>query len=458
MRFGAKVAVIIPALNEERSIGQALSAIPAWVDDVIVADNGSSDRTAEVARSRGARVVTEPRRGYGAACLAGIAALGDPDVVVFLDGDFSDYPEDMGRLVDPILRGEADLVAGSRILGEREPGSLTPQARFGNWLACNLIRLFWGARYTDLGPFRAIHAATLKDLQMRDLDYGWMVEMQIKATRAGYRVEEVPVRYRRRIGKSKISGTIKGVIGAGVKILLTIFKLALDLRGGRDRATDERLIIFTRYPEPGKTKTRLIPALGPEGAAELQRSMTEDTLNNARRLKTRRPVSLELRYEGGNKTLMQEWLGEHLTFRAQGGGDLGARMKRAFRDAFRAGARRIVIIGTDCPDLNSELLEAAFDALQRSDVVIGPANDGGYYLIGLRRPLPHLFDGIRWGSEEVLEQTLQRVREVEIHLSLLAWLSDVDRPEDLALYEQRKADHSAEALSNGYLYHHPRPQ
>jgi glycosyltransferase involved in cell wall biosynthesis len=189
MRFGAKVAVIIPALNEERSICQSLSAIPAWVDDVIVADNGSSDRTAEVARSRGARVVTEPRRGYGAACLAGIAALRNPDVVVFLDGDFSDYPEDMGRLVDPILRGEADLVAGSRILGE----------------------------------------------QMRDLDYGWMVEMQVKATRAGYRVEEVPVRYRRRIGKSKISGTINGVIGAGVKILLTIFKLALDLRGGQDQ-------------------------------------------------------------------------------------------------------------------------------------------------------------------------------------------------------------------------------
>jgi rSAM/selenodomain-associated transferase 1 len=259
--------------------------------------------------------------------------------------------------------------------------------------------------------------------------------MRSSIHRVRVRAKAFTCRYRRRIGKSKISGTIKGVIGAGVKILPTIFKLALGLRRGQNRAMDERLIVFTRYPEPGKTKTRLIPALGPEGAAELQRSMTEDTLNNARRLKTRRPVSLEVRYEGGNKTLMQEWLGQHLTFRSQGGGDLGARIKMAFHDAFRAGARRVVIIGTDCPNLNSELLETAFDDLQRSDIVIGPANDGGYYLIGLRRPLPQLFDGIRWGSDKVLEQTLQRAREANVHPSLLTTLSDVDRPEDLAFFE-----------------------
>ncbi len=228
MRFGARVAVVIPALNEERSIGWVVAAIPEWVDEIIVVDNGSTDRTAEVARAHRARVVSEPRRGYGSACLAGIAALGDPDVVVFLDGDFSDHPAEMSLLVDPIVRGEADLVAGSRVLGQRERCALTPQARFGNWLACLLIRLLWDARYSDLGPFRAIRTSVLKHLEMRDPDYGWMVEMQIKATREGWRVKEVPVSYRRRIGKSKVSGTLKGVVGAGTKILLTIFLFALD--------------------------------------------------------------------------------------------------------------------------------------------------------------------------------------------------------------------------------------
>ncbi len=452
------MSVIIPALNEERSIGAVITAIPEWVDEIIVADNGSTDRTAEIACMFGARVAPATRRGYGSACLAGIAALCDSDVVVFLDGDFSDYPEKMHVLVDPIISGDADLVAGSRVLGEREPGSLTLQARFGNWLACNLIRLFWGARYTDLGPFRAIRASTLRRLRMRDPDYGWMVEMQIKATRAGCRVEEVPVRYRQRIGRSKISGTIKGVIGAGTKILLTIFRFALGLYPAQGSVPDERLIIFTRYPEPGKTKTRLIPMLGAEGAAELQQSMTEHTLRNAMRVKTRRSVSLEVRYEGGSKMLMREWLGEHLTFRSQGDGDLGAKMARAFRDAFRAGAQRVVIIGTDCPSLNSELLEMAFDALLRSEIVIGPANDGGYYLIGLRRYVPQLFKRIQWGSEKVLEQTLRRAREVEIHTELLAPLSDIDRPEDLAFYEQEKADPSVEALIHGYIHHHSRSQ
>lgn len=244
MRFGARVSVIIPALNEAQSIGQVLGAIPDWVDEIIVADNGSTDCTVEIARARGARVVTAARRGYGSACLSGIAALQDADVVVFLDGDFSDFPEDMHLLVDPIISDDADLVAGSRVLGEAEPGALTPQARFGNWLACHLICLFWGVRYTDLGPFRAIRATTLRQLEMRDPDYGWMVEMQIKATRAGWRVKEVPVGYRRRIGRSKISGTIKGVVGAGTKILLTIFGFALGWHSTTDRHADERPVIY----------------------------------------------------------------------------------------------------------------------------------------------------------------------------------------------------------------------
>jgi glycosyltransferase involved in cell wall biosynthesis len=230
MRDNARIATIIPALNEEQAIGHVLDAIPEWVDERIVVDNGSRDRTPEAASDRGATVLHEPERGYGAACLRGIAALAGVDVVVFLDGDYSDYPEEMAALVDPILAGEAEMVIGSRVLGERERGALTPQARFGNWLSCLLMRLVWGARHTDLGPFRAIRFDTLQRLDMRDRNYGWTVEMQVKAAKRGVPVREVAVRYRKRIGKSKVSGTLKGVVLAGTKILYTIGREALSGR------------------------------------------------------------------------------------------------------------------------------------------------------------------------------------------------------------------------------------
>ena len=223
MRNEHKTAVIIPSLNEEKSIAKVIGEIPEWVDDIIVVDNGSVDRTAEVAASAGARVIPESRRGYGRACLTGIDALQEPDIVIFLDGDFSDHPDEMSTLVDPIAEGKADMVIGSRVIGERESGALSPQAHFGNWLSCKLMRFFWNVHYTDLGPFRAIRYDTLMKLDMRDPDYGWTVEMQIKAALHNVPSMEVPVRYRRRIGKSKVSGTVRGVIGAGTKILSTIF-------------------------------------------------------------------------------------------------------------------------------------------------------------------------------------------------------------------------------------------
>lgn len=226
MRKKSKVAVIIPALNEEMAISGVVAAIPAWVDEVIVVDNGSTDATAAMAREQGARVIQEPQRGYGAACLAGVAALTDSDLVVFMDGDGSDVPPEMPLLVDPLIQDRADLVIGSRVLGDRESGALTPQARFGNWLACRLIQLFWGQSYTDLGPFRAIRRQSLLALNMQDRDYGWTVEMQVKAVRRGLRIMEAPVSYRRRLGQSKISGTLRGVMGAGTKILYIIFREA----------------------------------------------------------------------------------------------------------------------------------------------------------------------------------------------------------------------------------------
>jgi glycosyltransferase involved in cell wall biosynthesis len=193
----------------------------------VVADNGSTDGTARVAREHGARVVHAPLRGYGNACLAALAALDSPDVVAFLDADFSDHPEELPAVLAPILEGRADLVIGSRMLGRREPGAMLPQALFGNRLATLLMRLLWGARFTDLGPFRAIRADSLRELHMADRDFGWTVEMQVKAARAGLRCVEVPVSYRRRVGRSKITGTLRGTLLASHKILTTILREAL---------------------------------------------------------------------------------------------------------------------------------------------------------------------------------------------------------------------------------------
>ncbi len=225
-----RVVVLIPALNEEKSIGKVLQALPRNSQIIpIVADNGSSDDTARVARENGARVVFEPRRGYGWACLAAMqeAEKCHPDIAVFLDADFSDYPQEIDKLIEPILANRADLVIGSRVLGKSDPGALLPQARFGNWLASFLISLFWRFKYTDLGPFRAIRWEALKALQMEDKTYGWTVEMQIKALIMGLRVTEIPVSYRKRIGKSKVTGTFSGTVKAGAKILWTIFKFGV---------------------------------------------------------------------------------------------------------------------------------------------------------------------------------------------------------------------------------------
>lgn len=229
-----RVSLVIPALNEERSLPLVLDALPREaLHEIVVVDNGSTDRTPDVARERGARVVPEPRRGYGSACLAGIAAADAPDVIVFVDADFSDHPDELPLVLGPILDGTADLVIGSRVTGRRERGALLPQARFGNWLATRLVRAFWGVAFTDLGPFRAVRADALRRIGMRDRDFGWTVEMQVKAARLGLRCVEVPVSYRSRIGKSKITGTVRGTVRAGIKILGTIFREAWADRRGR---------------------------------------------------------------------------------------------------------------------------------------------------------------------------------------------------------------------------------
>jgi len=225
-----KIKVIIPAFNEQNSIAKVVQDIPReWVSEIVVVNNNSQDSTAAVARETGVTVLDEPRQGYGHACLKGIAHVSaqaeKPDIIVFLDADYSDYPEELPEVVRPILEGRADLVIGSRALGKREKGSMTPQQVFGNWLATRLMGLFYGAKFTDLGPFRAVTFEALQKINMQDKTYGWTVEMQLKAAKLGMRSTEVPVRYRkRRTGVSKVSGTLKGTILAGYKIIWTIFR------------------------------------------------------------------------------------------------------------------------------------------------------------------------------------------------------------------------------------------
>lgn len=219
-----KVAVIIPALNEEAAIGRVVRAIPPLASKVIIVDNGSTDQTAERAREAGACVVREERKGYGYACLRGMKEAGDADVIVFLDGDYSDFPEEMGLLVEPIAEGRADLVIGSRIRGRRERGALMPQSFIANILFSFLLRLLFGLKVTDIGPFRAIRSDQLLSLNMREGTYGWTLEMMAKAARRKLQVVEVPVSYRRRIGRSKVSGSLWVNLKASVQMIYTIVR------------------------------------------------------------------------------------------------------------------------------------------------------------------------------------------------------------------------------------------
>lgn len=230
MQTTADIRVVIPVLNERKSLPKVLRDIPLEPERIVVVDNGSTDGSGQVAREFGATVVEQPRRGYGSACLAGLDHIrreGGCDVVAFVDADYSDYPDQMPRVVEPIFNEGVDLVVGSRMLGQRQRGALAPQAYWGNKLAVFLLRWLYGVEFTDLGPFRAMRWSSMELIGMKDRDYGWTVEMQLKAARAGLRCKEVPVDYRRRIGRSKITGTVSGTVLASYKILFTIGRYAL---------------------------------------------------------------------------------------------------------------------------------------------------------------------------------------------------------------------------------------
>ncbi|HEY1062123.1 MAG TPA: glycosyltransferase family 2 protein [Daejeonella sp.] len=222
------IYVIIPAFNESKSIGKVIADIPDMVTEIIVVDNGSTDKTGDFAKEKGATVLRENRKGYGYSCLKGMDYISkkakEDDIIVFLDGDYSDFPAELKLLVSPIISSGFDMVIGTRVLGERQKGSMLFQQIAGNWLATTLIKLIYNAHFTDLGPFRAITWNTLQLINMKDKTFGWTVEMQVKAAKLNLKFTEIPVSYRKRIGVSKVSGTIKGTILAGYKILLTIFK------------------------------------------------------------------------------------------------------------------------------------------------------------------------------------------------------------------------------------------
>ncbi|MDP4599962.1 MAG: glycosyltransferase family 2 protein [Polaribacter sp.] len=222
------IKLIIPAFNEENSIANVINDVPKIVDEIIVIDNNSTDETAKNAKNAGATVLKEVKKGYGFACLKGLNYIANqtikPTIVVFLDGDYSDYPTQLTSIVQPIIEENIDFVIGARVKELREPGSMKPQQIFGNWLATNLMKVFFGAKFTDLGPFRAIKYEKLVALKMTDTTYGWTVEMQLKVLKKKMSYLEIPVKYRNRIGTSKVSGTVKGSIFAGVKILSWIFK------------------------------------------------------------------------------------------------------------------------------------------------------------------------------------------------------------------------------------------
>ena len=222
------IKVIIPAFNEEKSIAKVITEIPDFVEEIVVVNNNSTDQTVQVATKAGASVLTEKSKGYGYACLKGIDYLSQkdktPDILVFLDGDFSDFPQELTKVIQPIIDGSVDFVVGARVKELRASGSLTPQQVFGNWLACFLMKILYQSSFTDLGPFRAIRWKTLENLKMSDKTYGWTIEMQLKVLRQKISYQEVPVSYKKRIGVSKVSGTVKGTIFAGVKIIGWIFK------------------------------------------------------------------------------------------------------------------------------------------------------------------------------------------------------------------------------------------
>jgi rSAM/selenodomain-associated transferase 1 len=427
-----RTTLIMPALNEAAVIGtviQQIKASPelqaAGLTEVIVVDNGSDDGTAAIAAAAGARVVVEPRRGYGRACLAGVLAASDAEIVALLDADGSDVPADIARVWEPVGRGMADLAVGSRTRGACEPGALTPQQRAGNAVGAALLRLLYGVQISDLGPLRAVRRTALLGLELREMTYGWSTEMLAKAGRRGWRVVEVPVDYRRRAGgASKVAGTVRGSVLAAGRIMGTIGRYAR----WQPHMPRRALALVAREPVPGRVKTRLGRAIGLEAAAALYAAFLRDLAERFTAAGRRDGYDLWWYAAEPNPT-DSIFTGNVL---AQEGDDLGARLKHGFAALHARGYDQIVILGTDSPQVPAAHVRAAFAALDARDVVLGPTRDGGYYLLGQRGAPADLFTGITMSTATVAVETCRRAALLGRSLDLLPLTFDVDYPDDLA--------------------------
>lgn len=445
-----RVTAIIPALNEAQTIAGVVRSTLRHVDQVIVADNGSSDATAAEACAAGAVVVAAARRGYGSACLAGLAELASapspPDAVLFLDGDGSDEPAMIPELLAPICAGRADFVLGSRTRGNAERGALTPPQRLGGWMMGQYLKRRFGVEASDLGPFRAIRYDALRKLEMDDQDFGWTIQMQARAASpaAGLKCIEIPVPYHtRQAGKSKISGTVRGSFLAAKTILHTAWRE----RSWRPGPTGH-VAVIAKMPEPGHVKTRLAASIGDEQAARLHDGMLRHTL-------TRTSAHAHtLWWSAGSAWALprvQSHYGPWLRCLPQPEGDLGTRIAATFQEAFEQGHAAAVVIGTDSPDVNAQDLDEALKTLLSADAdvvaeaVIGPAQDGGFWLLGLQQEAwasagPGLLEGIAWGTETVLKQTQSALAVAGLKTSALRTLQDVDTVEDLSVWQKHDTD------------------
>jgi len=436
------VSVVIPALDEAQSIGAVLDAIPRdIVGEIIVVDGGSRDATREVARERGARVLSELLRGYGRACARG-ASEAHCEIVVFLDADGANDPQDIQALVTPIAEGSADLVLGSRLGPGRaaaaRSAAMPAHQRLGNRLAALLIRVRHGVPVTDLSPFRAIRRSTLRALPIEDLTFGWPTEMIVNAARAGWRIIEVPVSCRPRSGgRSKVSGTLRGATLAAVHILGAILGSTRTAgpkavrgpeRGAATRGT-AAVVIMAKQPVPGRTKTRLCPPLTPAEAAELAEALLRDTIGLVSGL---RGIEMAVAVSPLSAVdPMRQFLPSGARILAVEGASIGECLSGATSRLFSEGPARVIALNADSPSLPAAYLERAADLLASNDAVLGPAEDGGYYLIGLRQPQPGLFEGIAWSTAHVAAQTLARASELGLTVALLPVWYDVDTPADL---------------------------
>jgi rSAM/selenodomain-associated transferase 1 len=429
------VTVVLPALDEAEALPTALASFPSGVD-LLVVDNGSRDGTAAVAAAAGARVVVEPRRGFGAACWAGVQASPHAEVIAFADADGSFDGADLTAVAGPVLHDQADLVVGSRITGVRDNGAMPPFAVAVNrslGLAC---RLLFGVCLTDLGPFRAIRRDTLVALGIRDRGQGWPLEMIGRAGRAGLRVVEVPVRYRPRAGgTSKVSGSLRGGLRAAAAMGTVTCRLLVDRPPGAAQlapasrpAMRDAVAVIAKEPVAGMAKTRLAPTLGEAGAARVAAAMLADTLAVVGTV----GADPWLCFTPAEARERLRRLAPGFGLLAQGNGDLGDRLAACLADLLAAGAERVAIVGADTPHLPAAGYWRALALLEQADVVLGPALDGGYYLVAAKRSRPELFVGIPMGTEAVLAETLARAAHGGLVVALLPPLRDLDRVEDLA--------------------------